>query len=111
MNNKRFFFGIKHYKSFFYFLMISSYLCADIPETLNNQNNINISMLDYKYKQVKKSKIHYIYDSYGNKTVILNFNQYGNLLTKTYYKILDKNKNVYITDDNCKNVDCYFFIH
>ena len=91
--------------------MISSYLYADIPKTLKNQNNINITILDNKYKESEKSKIHYIYDSHGNKTVILNFNQYGDLSTKTYYKILDKNKRIYITDDNCKNIDCYFFIH
>ena len=111
MIKKRFFSSLRFYISSACILTFLSPLYSNTPNTLKNQKNINTTLLNYKYKQAKSSKIHYIYDSYGKKIVTLNFNQYGNLSSKTYYQVLGKKERRYILDDDCKKIDCYFFIH
>tara|TARA_S200000501_G_C20633632_1_gene660063 strand:- start:276 stop:611 length:336 start_codon:yes stop_codon:yes gene_type:complete len=105
-----FLYGMRNKKTCIYFILIISHLHANIPQTLKNQSNVKAARLHYHYKKSEKSKIQYIYDSTGNKTVSLNFNRYGNIISKTFYNISGKKKN-YIYKDDCEIVDCDFFIH
>ncbi len=79
-------------------------------DPLFNQNaHQNVIVLNYR--PVYKSNLHYVFGGKeGDRVVSLNFNQHGNLISKTIYKSL-KNKNKFVYDEDCKKSDCRQYSH
>ena len=79
---------------------------ADMPGTLKNQTNIPKLEFFREYKDIKKSKVEYIYDVNGKTVISKNYLKNEKLVSKTTYRN-SKKQDVFIYYTNCYNEDCY----
>ncbi|MDC3166160.1 hypothetical protein OA955_00225 [Candidatus Marinimicrobia bacterium] len=83
---------------------------SNIPETLKGQKNKNKITSYNRFFKIEKAKVSYIFGPKGDRVVSTNFDEKNKLISKTNYKINNKN-NVFLIQDDCLETECYYFIH
>ena len=82
----------------------------NVPKTLKGQQNKSKINLHHRYIDIEKANICYVYGPKGDKVISVNFDSKNNLISKTNYKIKNKDY-VFTMHDNCTKLDCLHFIH
>ncbi len=83
---------------------------SNIPETLKGQRNKTKITSYNKFVKIEKANVSYIFGPKGDRVVSTNFDDINKLISKTNYKINNK-KNVFLIQDDCLEIECYYFIH
>ena len=97
-------------KNILIFLFSISLALPNVPKTLKGQQNKTKINPYNRFIKIEKANISYVFGPKGNKVVSVNFDKRNNLISKTSYKI-NKNKNVFLIQDDCVKIDCHHFIH
>ena len=97
-------------RSLIFLQFFIQFLFGNTPNPLQDQRQNNKSIILKPYRQAESSYIHYVYGQDGDKTVSVNFNRYGTLISKTTYILKNKRKS-FIYNDDCKKKECQQFIH
>ena len=96
-----------------FFLIIASSLnivFSQIPETLMNQQNKSITNTQNEFTEIKKSNLSFLYGPKGDMKIFVNIDKKNRLISKTYYDS-ELLKDTYIIQENCKYIDCEYYIH
>ena len=91
------------------FLLISL-IFPNTPGTLKGQQNKSKIATHYRFIKIEKAYVSYVFGPKGDSVVSINFDKKNNLVSKANYKINNK-KNVFLIQDDCRNIDCYHFLH
>ena len=95
-------------------ILISFFLISlifpNVPETLKGQRNKSKISTHYRFIKIEKAYVSYVFGPKGDKVVSINFDKKNNLISKAKYKI-NNEKNVFLIQDDCLNIDCHHFIH
>ncbi len=95
-------------------ILISSFLVSlifsNVPETLKGQRNKSKIATYYRFKKIEKAYVGYVFGPKGDRVISINFDKKNNLISKANYKI-NNEKNVFLIQDDCLNIDCNHFIH
>ena len=83
---------------------------SNIPETLKGQRNKTKITSYNRFIKTEKANVSYIFGPKGDRVVSTNFDDRNKLISKTNYKINNKN-NVFLIQDDCLETECYYFIH
>ena len=87
-----------------------SLIFPNVPETLKGQQNKSKIATYYRFKKIEKAYVGYVFGPKGDRIVSINFDKKNNLVSKSNYKI-NNEKNVFLIQDDCLNIDCNHFIH
>ena len=87
-----------------------SLIYSNVPETLKGQRNKSKIATDYRFIKIEKAYISYVFGPKGDRVVSINFDKKNNLVSKANYK-KNNEKNVFLIQDDCLNIDCHHFIH
>ena len=89
-----------------YLIIISLCFCGTIPRESSDQAKYYHSSNSFLFNEINESKYVYVYDLNGEKTISKNYLKNGRLVSETSYRSF-KNKNIFIFNKKCLNVDCY----
>jgi len=96
-----------------YLIIIVSFLnlvFPQMPETLINQQNKSITNIQNDFNEINKSNLSFVYGLKGDMIISTNIDKRNRLISKTYYDRKSL-KDIYIINENCKNIDCGYYIH
>ena len=83
---------------------------SNAPKTLKGQRNKTKIISQNRFIKIEKASVSYVFGPKGDKVVSVNFNKKNKLISKTNYKI-NNIENVFLIQDDCLKIDCYYFIH
>ncbi len=96
-------------KTIFIFLLITSSIDASESKTQMEQSNLSKNIFYHKYKEIKNVKVFLIYESAEEKIITVNFNNNGQVISKTTYR-LQSNERKFLHDETCTTNDCYWYL-
>ena len=95
---------------FFLIVLLLNVVVSQIPETLKGQQNKSIKNIQNEFTDIHKSNLSFVYSLKGDMVISVNIDQKNRLISKTYY---DRGTLIqtYVNNENCKNIDCEYYIH
>ena len=96
-----------------FLLIIISFLnlvFSQNPETLKGQRNKSIRNIQNEFTEIHKSNLSFVYSLKGDMIISVNIDKKNRLISKTYYD-RESLKDTYVIHENCKNIDCGYYIH
>ena len=100
----------KSMRNLFLIVFLLNVVFSQIPETLKGQQNKSIKDIQNEFTDIHKSNLSFVYSQKGDMIISVNIDQKNRLISKTYY---DRGSLIqtYVNNENCKNIDCEYYIH